>query len=313
MKTKLTRSPKIAAQYLLQNELVAFPTETVYGLGANVFEEDAVKKIFAAKGRPADNPLIIHIARFEELDLLVQKISRPAEKLMDAFFPGALTLVLPKSSYVPSVVSAGLATVGVRMPKHDLAKKFLRECGVPVAAPSANLSGKPSSTLWESVKADFDGKISCILQGEPTMIGLESTVVDCSGKTPLVLRSGAISLEELRQVVPTIKVAAHQKNQPPKSPGMKYRHYAPNAAVVLVEHPPQTLAGNEAYIGTEKIRHEKNTLVIIASDLHDYAHHLYTFFRTCDEKNIHTIYCQVVPETGLGRALMERLHKAAKK
>ncbi|NTW50266.1 MAG: threonylcarbamoyl-AMP synthase, partial [Chlorobiales bacterium] len=239
MKTKLTASPTEAARFLLRDELVAFPTETVYGLGANIFSEKAVSKIFDVKGRPSDNPLIAHISDFSELILLVRRITAPAETLIDAFFPGPLTIVLPKSKYVPSVVTAGLETIGVRMPSHPVAHMFLKSCGVSVAAPSANLSGKPSPTTWQAAKEDLDGRISCILKGDQSDVGLESTIVDCSGKTPTLLRAGVITLEQLHEVIPGIEVERLAPDARPKSPGQKYRHYAPNANIVLVDHPSE--------------------------------------------------------------------------
>ena len=176
VKTLVTNSPTEAAEFVKNGGIVAFPTETVYGLGANVFDARAVAKIFEAKRRPADNPLIAHVASEEQIRELVSDIGRNARKFIDRFFPGALTLVLPKSDRVPMIATAGLDTIGVRMPRHELARRFLEACEVPVVAPSANLSGKPSPTTWQAVLEDLDGRIDCILQGEATEIGLESTV-----------------------------------------------------------------------------------------------------------------------------------------
>ena len=200
MQTLLTTSPRSAAEFIRRGETVAFPTETVYGLGANALDETAVAKIFAAKGRPADNPLIIHLAEAEQMHTVAREINAAAHNFIEHFFPGALTLVVPKTERVPPNVTAGLATVGVRVPAHELAREFLRACAVPVAAPSANLSGRPSPTTWEAVREDLDGRIACILQGAQTEVGLESTVVDCTGDVPLVLRAGAVTLEQLRAV-----------------------------------------------------------------------------------------------------------------
>lgn len=188
MHTKLTRSVDVAARYIFSGEVVAFPTETVYGLGANVFDEGAIEKIFLAKGRPSDNPLIAHIGSLSQLELLVDKVTPTAAKLIDGFFPGPLTLVLPKRDDVPEIATAGLDTIGVRMPLHKLALSFIRACRMPLVAPSANLSGKPSPTTWQAVKTDLDGRIACILKGEPTDVGLESTVVDCTGDDLLTCR-----------------------------------------------------------------------------------------------------------------------------
>lgn len=311
METKLTRSPKIAAQILLKGGIVAFPTETVYGLGANAFDETHVRKIFLAKGRPSDNPLIVHVASFYDLELLVKTIPPVAERLMEAFFPGALTLVLPRSKYVPDVVTAGLETIGVRMPSLKLAQAFLKECGAPIAAPSANLSGKPSATSWKAVRDDFMGKIEAILKGDDSEIGLESTVVDCSVKYPIVLRAGAIALEELRRVAPETRLETDLRGKPPKSPGMKYRHYAPEAEVKLIDD-FSDLDYDGAYIGLatppRAFKHQR-----ICKGLNEYARALYAFFRECDALGLKTIYCQRISEQGVGLALMDRIRKAAKK
>lgn len=314
MKTKITTSVQEAARFILKGELVAFPTETVYGLGANVFEEEAVQKIFAVKGRPADNPLIVHISHFSELGILAKRLTPSAEKFIEHFFPGPLTVILPRSKFVPAIVSAGLDTVAVRMPAHQLAHRFLEACGVSVAAPSANLSGKPSPTTWQAVKADLDGKISCILKDEQSQIGLESTVVDCTGKTPLVMRLGAVTLEDLQLVVPETKLYKPKNLVAPKSPGMKYRHYAPNAPLTIIQSPTEIVPSNSAtaYIGLQPL--PKGTDVAkkkICENLQDYARSLYHFLRECDQSGIEHIYCQAVPEQGLGLAIMDRLRKAA--
>ena len=182
---RLTRSPQEAAEFILKGELVAFPTETVYGLGASLWDESALRKIFDAKGRPSDNPLIVHIAGLDQLDSIAATIPKSASIFIRRFFPGPLTLVLPKHPRVPLLATAGLETVAVRMPRLALAQEFLGLCGVPVAAPSANLSGRPSPTTWEAVKTDLDGRIACILVGDQTEVGLESTVVDCTGEQPI--------------------------------------------------------------------------------------------------------------------------------
>ncbi|MDX2127662.1 MAG: L-threonylcarbamoyladenylate synthase [Chloroherpetonaceae bacterium] len=317
METKLTRSPKVAAQFISKNELVAFPTETVFGLGANLFEPRAVEKIFLVKGRPSDNPLIAHFSHFSELDLLVKKITPSAEKLIEQFFPGPLTIVLPKSKYVPDVVSAGLPTIGIRMPSNPLAHDFLKECGVAIAAPSANLSGKPSATTWEAALKDLNGKISCILKGEPTLHGLESTIIDCSTHTPLLLRSGAISLEELQHVVSDIQIYKPSKTEAPKSPGMKYRHYAPNARIILVHDTSEIQPlSNSAYIGLHDFNSDFGLIGLMAKRIcnnqKEYASSLFHFFRECDELGVKTIYCERISSNGIGLALMDRLEKAAK-
>ena len=313
MKTKITQSPSIAARFIQHGEVVAFPTETVYGLGANIFNEEAIKKIFFAKDRPADNPLIAHIYDVSQLDQITSGIPANAAKLIGAFFPGPLTLILPKNERVPSAATAGLKTIGVRMPKDVVARQFLRACGMPVVAPSANLSGRSSPTTWQEVRDDLDGRISCIIKGDQTKIGLESTVVDCMGDKPVILRAGAVTLEELLKVIPQTEVSNEADTSNPKSPGMKHRHYAPKAKVMLTPFPQYTVPLNSsAYIGLES---PPNTAafkrILICKDFEEYAHELFHFFRECDKEEVETIYCQTVSEEGLGLALMDRLRRAS--
>ncbi len=203
--TILTSSCEEAAAFIRRGELAAFPTETVYGLGADALDVTAVKRIFEVKGRPTDNPMIVHLADTGDIASVVRELSRAARLLIREFFPGPLTLVLEKASAIPMEVTAGLATVGVRVPSHPVAREFLRACGRPVAAPSANRSGAPSPTTWESVQEDLDGLVPCILKGDRSAVGLESTVVDCTGSTPVILREGAIGLETLRTIVPEVQ------------------------------------------------------------------------------------------------------------
>ncbi len=313
MKTKITQSPTIAARYIQHGETVAFPTETVYGLGANAFNEEAIRQIFIAKGRPSDNPLIIHIAQLNQLEQIAREIPPIGLALIKKFFPGPLTIVLPKSGAVPSLVTAGLETVGVRMPKHTIAMQFLRACGVPVAAPSANLSGRPSPTTWQAVRADLDGRIGCLLKGDPAKIGLESTVVDCTRSHPLILRAGGVSLEQLRKVVPEVEVADRVESFVPKSPGLKYRHYSPQARIVVCVYPQYTVAVDDAaYIGLEAPpRSGGFRRIRICKNVEEYAQSLFQFFRECDEERVETIYCQSVSREGLGLALMDRINRAA--
>jgi L-threonylcarbamoyladenylate synthase len=313
VKTTITPSPSIAARFIQRGEVVAFPTETVYGLGANIFDEEAIRKIFVAKERPADNPLIAHIFDLSQLEQITSGIPENAAKLIKAFFPGPLTLILPKNEKVSSVATAGLNTIGVRMPKDPLTRQFLRACDVPIVAPSANLSGRPSPTTWQAVRADLNGRISCILKGERTKIGLESTVVDCSGGTPVILRAGAVTLEDLLNVIPQTKISGAADLDAPKSPGMKHRHYAPKAKVVLAPFPQYTVPTNSsAYIGLKALPDAALfERILICKDVEEYARELFNFFRECDEIAIETIFCQIVDEKGLGLALMDRLRRAA--
>jgi L-threonylcarbamoyladenylate synthase len=313
MNTKTTQSPSLAARYIAHGEVVAFPTETVYGLGANIFNESAIRKIFEAKGRPSDNPLIAHIADLNQLPGIVREIPAQAQKLIEAFFPGPLTLVLPKREQVPLIATAGLNTIGVRMPQHPIARQFLSACGVPLAAPSANLSGRPSPTTWQAVREDLNGRIACILKGDPAKVGLESTVVDCTGSVPVILRAGGVTLEELREIIPETKLANPDHTEAPKSPGMKYRHYSPNARVVISNFPQFTVpVGESAYIGIDSPpRLDGFKKFLLCQDVAEYAHSLFQFFRECDEEGIQTIFCQAVQEEGLGLALMDRIRRAA--
>lgn len=313
MKTRLTKSPAIAADFIRRGEVVAFPTETVYGLGADLFNPSAVARIFAAKGRPADNPLIAHISSLDQIQLIANQPGQAARKLIEAFFPGPLTIVVRKKSVVPAIATAGLETIGIRMPRHKIASALITEAGVPLAAPSANASGRPSPTTWNAVRDDLDGKISCILKGDQAEVGLESTVVDCTGAVPAVLRAGAVTLEELRSVTSRIRIANSDSHDLRRSPGTRYRHYAPRARVRLVEHPDQAAPSNgSAFIGlTKPKRNAGFEAVKICQAIPDYARSLFSYFRWCDERGIGTIYCEIVPEAGLGVALMDRLKRAA--
>jgi L-threonylcarbamoyladenylate synthase len=311
VRTHLTTNISEAARYIKNGGVVAFPTETVYGLGANIFDAAAIEKIFAAKQRPADNPLIAHVSGFLQIDELVSEITASAESFITAFFPAPLTLVLPKAEKVPFIATANLETIGVRMPNEQLTLDFLRECGTPLVAPSANLSGKPSPTTWQAVYQDLNGRIDCILQGEQTQIGLESTVVDCTGETPLVLRVGAVTLEDLQRIVPETALAANNSEQTARSPGLRYKHYAPNAKVVLVSSPNKIAdVTNAAYIGLNNPLQDFRLTKMCVS-VEDYAHSLFAFFRECDAQKIEIIYCQTVEEKGIGLALMDRLRRAA--
>ena len=311
MKTLLTKSPTVAAEIVKNGGIAAFPTETVYGLGASVFDETAITKIFKAKRRPNDNPLIAHVGRLEQIESLVLRITPNAEKFIEAFFPAPLTLVLPKSARVPQIATANLETIGVRMPDHDLALEFLRNCKTPVVAPSANLSGKPSPTTWQAVYEDLNSRIDCILQGEITKIGLESTVVDCTSESPLILRSGAVTLEQLREIIPETQIYKSSEDEIPKSPGLKHKHYSPKAKVVLLSPKSKIQSPkSKSFIGLEKPDEDFN-LIKICQSVEEYAHEVFAFFRECDGQNISTIYCETVEEKGIGLALMDRLKRAA--
>ena len=312
MQTVITNSPIEAAEFIKRGGIVAFPTETVYGLGANVFDGNAIAKIFAAKQRPNDNPLIAHVGSVEQIKILVKEITPNARKFIEAFFPAPLTLVLPKAENVPLIATANLDTIGVRMPRNSLAQEFLQSCETPLVAPSANLSGKPSPTDWRAVYEDLNTRIDCILQGAATEIGLESTVVDCTSAVPLILRSGAISLEDLRLIIPETELYQIKKDEIVRSPGLKHRHYSPLAKVRLVSDSRLQISNSRlsAFIGVNEPEIEFD-LIKICGSVEEYAREVFAFFRECDRRNIGTIYCQIVEETGIGAALMDRLRRAS--
>jgi L-threonylcarbamoyladenylate synthase len=313
VKTELTRSPEIAASHIREGGIVAFPTETVYGLGADIFNDRAISKIFEAKRRPADNPLIAHVGAIEQITDLAAEVPETARRFIERFFPGPLTVVLRKSESVPLIATAGLDTIGVRMPGNPTANEFLRACGAPVVAPSANLSGRPSPTTWQAVQEDLDGRIDCILQGDPTEIGLESTVVDCTVDPPIVLRAGAVTVEALQECVDGTILIGQGEIEEARSPGMRHRHYSPSAHVVLSEDwRPDACDSTTAFIGLNQPDWSPD-LFYLAASVDEYASKVFEFFRECDRRGIERIVCQPVGESGIGIALMDRLRRAAER
>jgi L-threonylcarbamoyladenylate synthase len=311
VKTIITDSPNDAASFIKAGGIVAFPTETVYGLGADVFNESAIAKIFVAKNRPGDNPLIAHVSSADQLCLITDEVTDSARLFLERFSPGPLTVVLRRSNKVSNLVTAGLDTIGIRIPRNETAREFLRACATPVAAPSANISGRPSPTTWQAVLEDLDGRVDCILKGEATEIGLESTVVDCTGDVPVLLRPGAISLEELRSVIPeTRSFEVSDASEIARSPGMLHRHYSPKAKVILIDTNPIGEPETAAYIGIT-MRSEAFAIKKICRSLDEYAQTLFEFFRECDRLNVQTIHCETVDEIGIGTAVMDRLRRAA--
>ncbi|MCM3664622.1 L-threonylcarbamoyladenylate synthase [Mesobacillus subterraneus] len=319
---------KEAAQNLKKNEVIAFPTETVYGLGGNAKSDEAVLKIFEAKGRPGDNPLIIHISDRKQIQSFVKAIPEKAILLMDAFWPGPLTIILEnKSGVLSEKATAGLSTVGVRMPDHPVALALIEASGLPLAAPSANLSGKPSPTTAAHVAEDLTGRIAGIVDGGATGVGLESTVVDCTVEIPVILRPGGVTKEQLEEVVGEVSVdpALKDSDQTPKSPGMKYRHYAPNAPFYLVKGTKEQIQQmvNEKRNGRLKVgvmttKENKNFYdadVVIATGerekLETVAESLYDTLRAFNQENLDIIFGEVFPEQGVGQAIMNRLTKAS--
>ena len=314
MQTKLTNSVKIAADFIKKGEVTAFPTETVYGLGANAYDEKAVRKIFKAKGRPGDNPLIVHVAYKRDISILAAEITPSAKKIIKKFFPGPATVILKKNEIVPDVVTGGLDTIAIRMPASKIAREFIKACGVPIAAPSANSSGSPSPTSFVHVLKDMKGKIPCILTGPDAKYGLESTVIDCTGKHPVILRPGSITLEQLKKLDKQTKYGRTAGKV--KSPGQKYRHYSPKANVRLIADFGSRIANSKnkkAFIGLSKKLAKGFELVKICRTPEEYAKNLFSFFHKCDEMGIKTIYCEKISEKGIGAAIMNRLKKASVK
>ncbi|MCA1818833.1 MAG: threonylcarbamoyl-AMP synthase [Halobacteriales archaeon] len=308
-----------AAWALRDGRLVVFPTETVYGLGANALDPAAVQRIFLAKGRPRDNPLIVHVANIDQARRLASSWPEAAEKLARAFWPGALTLVVPRADDVPDDVSAGLGSIAIRIPAHSVAQAILREAGIPVAAPSANRAGRPSPTRVQDARADLGEKVAVYIDGGPTEFGLESTVVGLLGKKPVLLRVGAIPRETVEEVVG--KLGKPSKRGPAHSPGMKYRHYAPQAKLHLVSSnrvrakvrllQEQGLA--TAAIVSEELGMAGSDVRMLGSrdDGAAWARALFATLRDLDAAGYQAIVVEQIPEEGIGAAVMERLRKAA--
>lgn len=321
-----------AAEIIRNGQLVAFPTETVYGLGANALNAQACAEIFVVKGRPQDNPLIVHVSNLEMVKSLVTGWNKQAERCARAFWPGPLTLVLPKTAIIPDTVSAGLDTVGIRMPNNPVAIALIEKAGVPIAAPSANLSGKPSPTNGIHVWKDLQGRIPLILDGGVCDVGVESTVLDLTGEVPCILRPGGITRERLKEVLGEVSVDRPSENQPPKAPGMKYRHYAPKGDLyLLIGEREKVLTRISEEIPKAHARLKKVGILCTlesASHLHsqlpellfvlgseerpeEIAANLYEGLRLCDEQGIDIIIAEGVSKDGLGFATMNRLEKAS--
>jgi len=321
-----------AGLVIAEGGLVVFPTETVYGLGANALDNLAVEKIFKAKGRPQDNPLIVHVADFN-IEPLVKEIPDIARRIMNKYWPGPITLIFNKSDFIPDITSAGLDTVGIRMPSNIIARKLIEAAGTPIAAPSANISGRPSPTDVESCIEDLSGKIEYILGGDKSEVGLESTIVDCTCTPLCILRPGAITLEMLREIDPDIYIDKNIMSKPrndfkPKAPGMKYRHYAPKAPVkIICGDLEKTIAKiNEIVqnsMGKKKIgimatdetkaRYLNETVVSLGSRKHldTVGRNLFEVLRSFDDIDVDLILSEAFEEKGIGVAIMNRLKKSA--
>ncbi len=324
-----------AAQLLREGKLVAFPTETVYGLGGNALDSEAARKIYEAKGRPSDNPLIVHIANISDLEELAEDIPDKAYRLAEVFWPGPLTMILKRKKCIPYSTTGGLETVGIRLPANKIARDLIVRSGVFIAAPSANLSGKPSPTLAEHVINDLNGKVDMILDGGKATFGLESTIVDLTGDIPMILRPGFITIEMLRRVIgevqydPVVLADKPDFNLKPKAPGMKYRHYAPEGSLTIYEGRAGAVVREINKIAKEKLK-SGNSVGIIAteetSSLYPYgtvktigsrkdeasiAAGLYALLREFDELHTEYIFTESFADSGLGQAIMNRLLKAA--
>lgn len=318
---------KDAAQFIKNGELVAFPTETVYGLGANALNGQAVKKIFAAKGRPQDNPLIVHIIEIEELYPLVREVTESAKRLAEKYWPGPLTIILPKSDIIPQEVSAGLETVAVRCPSHPVARAFLKAAGVPIAAPSANISGFPSPTAFRYVFDDMNTRIPAIIDGGDCDFGIESTVVTLAANPPRLLRPGAVTLEQLRQVLGQVAVDPAVLNPladgvKAESPGMKYKHYAPRAEIYIVRGNKDKFVeyvnshSDEAdtvlcFEGEESKMPLPCVTVGRADEPLTQSHRLFDALRELDERGAKRVFSRAPRENGIGLGVCNRLYRAA--
>ena len=322
-----------AASVIRAGGLVAFPTETVYGLGADALSAEASEKIYAAKGRPSDNPLIVHIADFKDMERIAASMPLEAKLLSDAFWPGPLTMIVRKNDLVPYETTGGMDTVAIRMPSHPIALDLIRRSGRYIAAPSANTSGKPSPTLAEHVALDLDGKIPMILDGGPVGIGIESTIIDLTEEIPMILRPGYITPEMLSKVIGEVKmdpgIIASDSTKKPKAPGMKYKHYAPKADLVLVDGEEKKVVAkinaltNEAMAAGKKVGiigtdetidcYNQGEVVSIGtrSDEDSIARHLYSILRQFDDMDVDMIYSESFATPRIGQAIMNRLLKSA--
>ncbi|MBO5097278.1 MAG: threonylcarbamoyl-AMP synthase [Agathobacter sp.] len=325
---------KEAGKLIADGELVAFPTETVYGLGGDALHPEAAKKIYAAKGRPSDNPLIIHIAEISDLERVAREVPPQARLLAEAFWPGPLTMVVWKKDEVPYATTGGLETVAVRMPNHPVALELIRKSGKLIAAPSANTSGRPSPTEAAHVAEDLSGRIAMILDGGSVGIGIESTIIDLTEQTPMVLRPGYITPQMLsevlgEEVIIDPGILATDDTTKPKAPGMKYKHYAPKADMVIVDGEKSVVieeinrltteaqaAGRKvAVIATEETRASYCADIVLSmgkrEDEDSIAQHMYKILRDCDDLDVQEIYSESFQTPRIGQAIMNRLLKAA--
>src|SRR5712691_5041136 len=311
-----------AADVIRAHGLVAFPTETVYGLGANALSEPAVLRIFKAKDRPRGNPLIVHLAEAAQLAAVAAHVSTRAREIAAQFWPGPLTLVLPRAAAVPLVTTGGLDTVAVRVPDHPVARALIEAAGVPIAAPSANRSGRPSPTRAGHVRDDLDGRIEMILDGGPTPVGVESTVLDMTTEPPMLLRPGGVTLEDLKDCLGEVDVfGSDHEEAAGRSPGLRYRHYAPRAQVLIVEAGtgervvvPWLEAGRPVALVTQRpvfLERPGLQVKIMPGDLVAYARELFAALRELDSTGVEGIFVEAVTQEGMGLTIMDRLRRAA--
>lgn len=312
---------KLAAEVIKGGGLVAFPTETVYGLGANALNEDAVKSVYEAKGRPSDNPMIVHVGNMGQLDQLVQFVSEDTAKLMKAYWPGPITFVLPKNDIVPNAVTGGLPTVAIRMPANKTALALINASGCPIAAPSANLSGKPSPTTFCDVLEDMDGRIDAVIEGEDCIVGIESTVIDMTGSRPTILRPGFITPEKIEAVInKPVKYdeslfesnVDNLKDSTPKSPGMKYTHYSPKAQVRLIRGSDEMANSRMRALGLEARREGRKVAVLdYEGDAGKAAQRFFADLRELDRQGYDLILVRTLDEEGFGFSIMNRMVRSA--
>jgi len=313
-----------ATDILKNGGIVAFPTETVYGLGADALNPKAIEKVFLAKGRPADNPMIVHISRLSQLAIVAEDITSKARDLIENFWPGPLTIIFKKTSKVPDIVTGGLNTVAVRMPADKVALELIKSFGGPIAAPSANISGRPSGTTGAHISQDFGGKIDMILDSGPVAVGVESTVLDITTIPPAILRPGAVTADQLESVIGKV-IRSKNKQILKRSPGTRYRHYSPKAGIILVEEKNIDRIDQliKEYLQKDKKvglvthhsrfhKYAENIIIkLMSQDLKEYARQMFAVIRELDNEGVDEIIVEEVEEKGIGIAIMDRLRRAA--
>ncbi len=316
-----TEDIDIAAGIIRDGGLVAFPTETVYGLGADALNAEAVAAIYAAKGRPSDNPTIVHISSIDDMETLTYKVTEEMRTLMDAFWPGPMTMIVVRRDIVPNVTTGNLDTVGIRMPDNQVAQELIRRSGCVIAAPSANISGKPSPTTAQHVMDDLEGRIDAVIFSDPCRVGIESSVIDMTGDVPMILRPGIITQADFEKALGkpvVLDPTLNQKPEPgkafkPKAPGMKYRHYAPKAEMIIFEGEYENVmaAIDEERLQREALGQRVNVIVFNENEEKAAAHEIFARLRKADKENADVILAAALPEQGVGFSVMNRMLKSA--